>query len=134
MLVVQAVVILGAEMEKNCRTFGLHSASFDVLATLRRSGKPYALLPKDLITSTMVTSGTMTNRIDQLEKLGLITRIPSETDKRSCVVALTDEGLSVIEKAIVKHAELQNKLLSSLSNSEQEQLNHLPKGLLVSLV
>ncbi len=125
--------LTAAEMEKNFHAFGLSHSGFDVLATLRRSGNPYALLPKDLITNTMVTSGTMTNRIDQLEKAGLITRVPSQTDKRSCLVTLTDEGLAVIEQAIVKHVELQNQLLVGLSSKEREQLNQLLKGLLASL-
>ncbi len=126
--------LMGVEMEKNFHNFGLTSSGFDVLATLRRSGKPYALLPKDLIATTMVTSGTMTNRIDQLEKTGLIARIPSKNDKRCCLVTLTDEGLAIIEKAIVKHVETQDRLLDALSTEERKQLNRLLKSLMASLV
>ncbi|TIU18494.1 MAG: MarR family transcriptional regulator, partial [Mesorhizobium sp.] len=56
--------------------FGLQSGEFDVLATLRRSGSPYALTPTALYEATMVTSGAMTNRLDRLEKAGLILRGP----------------------------------------------------------
>lgn len=125
--------LLGTEMEKNFRSFGLNAASFDMLATLRRAGEPYALLPKDLITSTMVTSGTMTNRIDQLEKAGLVARVPSETDKRCCLVSLTDAGFAVIEQAVSKHVATQHALLASLSDDDNEQLNHVLKKLMASL-
>ncbi len=126
--------LMAAEMEKNFYAFGLSPSGFDVLATLRRAGKPYALLPKDLIANTMVTSGTMTNRIDQLEKAGLIIRVPSQTDKRSCLVTLTGEGLAVIDQAIIKHVELQNQLLATLSADEREQLNQGLKALLAALI
>jgi DNA-binding MarR family transcriptional regulator len=63
---------LGLEMAKTFADHGLNLASFDVLATLRRSGPPYALSPNDLLGTMMVTSGTMTNRVDQLSKAGLV--------------------------------------------------------------
>ena len=66
---------LSLEMTKTFTENGLNAANFDVLATLRRSGPPYALSPNDLISSTMVTSGTTTNRIDQLTKAGLVERL-----------------------------------------------------------
>ncbi len=126
--------LLRAEMEKNFQAIGLNCSGFDVLATLRRSGKPYSLLPKDLIANTMVTSGTMTNRLDQLEKAGLIIRVPNKTDKRSCFVTLTDNGLAVVEKTIVQNVDLHNRLLATLSPSECKQLSQLLEGLLASLL
>src|SRR3569832_1575086 len=69
--------------------FGLQSGEFDVLATLRRSGAPYALTPTELYEATMVTSGAMTARLDRLEKAGLIQRAPHPNDRRGVVVQLT---------------------------------------------
>ncbi|MEE2043570.1 MarR family winged helix-turn-helix transcriptional regulator, partial [Nocardiopsis tropica] len=43
---------------------------FDVLAELRRSGPPYVLSPGRLLRATLVTSGTMTNRVDRLAAAG----------------------------------------------------------------
>ena len=71
---------------------GLSRASFDVMATLRRSGKPYRLSPGDLLAATMVTSGTMTNRIDRLTTRGLVERRTDPNDGRSIRVRMTDEG------------------------------------------
>lgn len=116
---------LSLEMAKTFSKHGLNLANFDVLATLRRSGSPYALSPNDLIKSTMVTSGTMTNRIDQLVKVGLVERINNPNDGRSVVVALTKAGFEVIDSAIVAHVDTQNKLTSNLSQDDQNHLNDL---------
>src|SRR5690242_6024565 len=62
---------------------------FDVLAALRRAGSPYQLTPGQLLIQTMVTSGTMTNRVDRLEERGLVERTPSPTDRRAVHVGLT---------------------------------------------
>ncbi len=106
---------LSAEMDRVFSDHGLNAASFDVLATLRRSGPPYQLSPSALIEWTMVTSGTMTNRLDRLEKQGLIERRPNPEDGRGSVVALTQEGFSLIDRAVSAHVENQHRLLAGLS-------------------
>ena len=121
---------LSREMGETWAEHGLNAASFDVLATLRRSGPPFALSPGDLIASTMVTSGTMTNRIDQLEKAGLVERKQSEEDRRSFVVSLTDEGYRVIDAAVTAHVETQGRLVSGLSKRDRRQLDSLLKAFL----
>ena len=121
---------LSREMEKTWAEFGLNSASFDVLATLRRSGAPFSLSPGDLMASTMVTSGTMTNRIDQLEKAGLVDRKQSPEDGRSFQVCLTDKGFSVIDEAVAAHVATQERLVSGLSAEEQRTLDDLLKSFL----
>lgn len=121
---------LSVEMNKTFMAHGLNLATFDVLATLRRSGAPYALSPNDLIASTMVTSGTMTNRIDQLVKTGLVERIKNPNDKRSIVVSLTEKGFSVIDPTLDEHVLTQKKLMSGLSSDDSEKLNTLLAKLL----
>lgn len=116
---------LTREMEKTWADYGLNAASFDVLATLRRSGPPFSLSPGDLIASTMVTSGTMTNRIDQLVKAGHVERVQNPKDGRGFLVALTDEGYRVIDEAVTAHVTTQEKLVSGLSKSEKAQLETL---------
>jgi DNA-binding MarR family transcriptional regulator len=113
------------EMAKTFSEHGLNLANFDVLATLRRSGPPYALSPNDLIASTMVTSGTMTNRIDQLTKVGLVERVKNPNDGRSVAVSLTKAGFKIIDAALTDHVMTQDKLTSGLSQDEQEHLNTL---------
>src|SRR5665647_2160031 len=71
----------------------LETWEFDVLSALRRSGAPYRLSPGALITQTLVTSGTMTNRIDRLADRGLVRRLPMPGDRHSVLVELSDSGL-----------------------------------------
>lgn len=105
---------LQAEIDAVYRKHGLSFAAFDVLATLRRSGPPYALSPTDLINWTMVTSGTMTNRIDRLQTQGLIERRPNPDDGRSTVVALTETGFALIDTVINEHVANQHRLIAQL--------------------
>ena len=105
---------LQAEIDAVYRKHGLSFAAFDVLATLRRSGPPYALSPTDLINWTMVTSGTMTNRIDRLQTQGLIERRPNPDDGRSTVVALTEAGFALIDMVINEHVANQHRLIAQL--------------------
>ena len=124
---------ISREMEKTWAEYDLNAASFDVLATLRRSGPPFALSPGDLMASTMVTSGTMTNRIDQLVKVGLVERKQSPDDRRSFLISLTDKGFSVIDAAVTAHVQMQTQLVSSLSGDEQRRLDALLKRFLESV-
>ncbi len=123
----------GLGMTSTFAKHGLNAANFDVLATLRRSGPPYALSPNDLISSTMVTSGTMTNRIDQLTRAGLVERIKNPNDGRSVVVSLTKAGFDLIDAAVTDHVATQEQLTSGLSKDEQKRLNTLLKKFLQSL-
>ena len=112
-------------MEKTWAAHGLNSASFDVLATLRRSPPPHCLSPGGLIDSTMVTSGTMTNRIDQLEKAGLVERIRNPEDGRGFLISLTDKGFAVIDAAVTEHVATQKRLVSGLSEQDRAALDAL---------
>lgn len=116
---------LGREMERTWAAHGLNAASFDVLATLRRAGPPYGLSAGELVASTMVTSGTMTNRIDQLEAAGLVARAQSADDRRSVRVMLTDKGFAIIDAAVTAHVETQHRLVAGLSATERRQLDVL---------
>ena len=79
---------------------GLEPWEFDVLAALRRAGAPYQLSPGQLVAETLVTSGTMTNRIDRLEARGLVRRLPDPADGRGVLVRLTDAGRGLVDTAL----------------------------------
>lgn len=113
------------EMASTWAAHGLNGPSFDVLATLRRAGSPYTLTPSDLMASTMVTSGTMTHRVDQLEKAGLIERVRNPADGRGFLVSLSKRGFEVIDAAVTAHVATQARLAASLTNDERDQLDDL---------
>src|SRR3954465_4439952 len=92
----------------------LEPGEFGALAALRRSGPPYQLSPSQLITQTMVTSGTMTNRIDRLEERKLVVRHPDPTDGRGVMVKLTPQGRTVVDGALVDLLSREGQLLNQL--------------------
>lgn len=119
-------------LEHNYTQFGLTGWTFDVLATLRRAGPPYRLSPTDLFKEMMVTSGTMTNRIDRLEAAGLVARLLDPQDRRGVLVELTPQGLELIERAVQAHVAYEAQLLRLLSTEEQALLAGLLRKLLES--
>lgn len=118
---------LGREIEAVLLEHGLSASAFDVMATLRRAGAPYQLSPGELLAMTMVSSGTMTNRIDQLEKAGLVQRINNPQDRRSVLIALTDKGFSIVDGAVTAHVANQRELLAGISEDDKREFNRLLK-------
>jgi DNA-binding MarR family transcriptional regulator len=113
--------------------FGLQDGDFDVLATLRRSGEPFALTPTALYQATMVSSGAMTGRLDRLEQAGLIARGPHPSDRRGVMVALTAKGRALIDRALTAHVENEHNILAGLSREERETLAALLAKLIRSV-
>lgn len=103
----------------------LENSGFDVLAALRRVGSPYQLSPSQLMQETMVTSGTITNRLDRLEEMDLIKRNPDPNDGRGIVVTLTKAGMRSVDKAMEDLLERERELIKSLSKTEREELTKL---------
>ena len=104
---------------------GLEIWSFDVLAGLRRNGAPYELSPGQLLPQSLVTSGTMTNRIDRLEKLGFVERRPEPNDGRGILVRLTATGKEVVDAALDDLLKSEEGLLAELPKEERFQLAQL---------
>jgi len=113
--------------------FELHQGEFDVIATLRRAGEPYALTPTELYEGLMLSSGAMTSRLDRLESKCLIKRVRAIDDRRSVLVQLTPVGLALIDKILPLHVANEQLALASLSQQEQAQLDVLLAKLIVSL-
>ncbi|MGW7411043.1 MarR family winged helix-turn-helix transcriptional regulator [Streptomyces sp. NPDC054863] len=126
-------LLMEPAMKRTFASHGLDAASFDVLATLRRNGPDRHLTPAELMRSAMVTSGAVTQRLDRLQERGLVTRRPSPTDGRVVQVALTEEGLALIDGALPDHLATEVGLLSALSPAELAQLADSLKALLLGL-
>lgn len=111
----------------------LETWEFDVLAELRRSGPPYELSPGRLLRATLVTSGTMTNRVDRLAAAGLVRRRPDPADKRGVLVRLTDQGAERIDAALASLVRYEESLLAPMPSGERKQLASLLRCLLAPL-
>lgn len=112
---------------------GLETWGFDVLAALRRAGAPYQLTPGQLIHENLVTSGTITNRLDRLESDGLLARYPDPSDGRGTLVRITAQGIKVIDAALASLLQREKELLKSLKPEEQSTLANLLSSILASL-
>ena len=101
---------------------GLEAWAFDVLAALRRAGRPYQLTPGQLVTQTLVTSGTMTNRVDRLAGQDLVQRFPDPADRRGVLVRLTDAGRERVDSAVADLIRREHQLLGQLDEVERDAL------------
>jgi len=109
---------------------GIEQWEFDVLAALRRAGTPYELSPGRLLTETLVTSGTMTNRIDRLSARGYVERYPDPDDRRGVIVRLTVEGRSAVDAAFAALLDAERALLEDLPERDRTRLASLLRTLL----
>ena len=108
----------------------IESWEFDVLAALRRAGSPYELSPGRLLRETLVTSGTMTNRVDRLAGRGFVERHPDPEDRRGVLVRLTAEGKAAVDGAFTALLDAERALLADLPPSAQKDLAGLLRRLL----
>lgn len=98
-------------------------SDFDVLASLRRAGKPYALRPTDISRQLMLSPAGITNRLDRLEAAGLIERTPDPTDRRSWTIRLSPAGRTTIDRAVADHVSNEERLLSPLTDRQRSALD-----------
>jgi DNA-binding MarR family transcriptional regulator len=112
---------------------GLEPWEFDVLSALRRQGPPYQLTPGALLRATLVTSGTMTNRIDRLADAGLVRRLPDPQDRRGVLVTLTGEGQQRADEALADLVLNEYDLLKGLAAADRRTLADLLRVLLAPL-
>jgi len=124
---------LEARLEPVYKEHGLEPGWHDLLATLRRSGPPFALRPSDLTGTLMLTSSGTTKRLDKLEEAGLIARGPDPNDRRAILITLTPAGKELIDGVTAAHLANEASLLEGLSAAEQRELAALLRKLLISL-
>ncbi|MFJ9433711.1 MarR family winged helix-turn-helix transcriptional regulator [Streptomyces sp. NPDC101490] len=122
-------------VDKAYAPYGMALGEFDVLATLRRSGEPYTLSPRELTATLMITTGGMTGRLDKLEKAGLLTRSPDPNDRRGLRVTLSERGRELVDRAVEAGlAEQRAAVEGALTDEEAAQLTGLLRKLLASSV
>ena len=129
----RCAALLQPKLEAVFGQLGMTAWEFDVLAALRRSGPPFRMAPTALFSTLMITSGTMTHRLQRLEARGLIQREPNDNDARSMLVVLTPAGLALIDQAVEAHIENERAILSSLPPATIVALNDHLSALLLAL-
>ena len=124
---------LATALRETYRRHQIDAGEYDVLAALRRSGPRYRLTPTELYRSVLVTSATMTERLDRLQRRGLITRRPAARDRRSIHVELTPSGRALIDHAHTDLLAAEASLLGGLPPSDRAALAALLAKLAASL-
>lgn len=122
----RCALLLQRRLDDTFADFGMSSWEFDMLATLRRAGAPHRLTPTALFSALMITSGTMTHRLQRLEAAGWIVRLPNPDDARSMLVQLSAAGLQLVDRAVEAHVANEHRILAPLDN---KQLAALDAGL-----
>jgi DNA-binding MarR family transcriptional regulator len=125
--------LVDARLSSGLSEYGLQPGWFDLLAALRRAGRPYELNPTELMRTTMLSSGGMTKRLDRMAEAGLVERRPDPKDRRGTLVGLTTKGRVVVDDAIVTHLANEGRLLQALSPTERRTLDRLLRALLANL-
>lgn len=137
MQVVGRIMKLGKIFENKASSalkyYGIYYTDLDVLATLRRTGSPYQLSPKQLMQSVVITSGAMTALLNRLTKLELIYRTSDAHDGRISMATLTEKGKELIDVAIEKRFIEATNSIEILATNEKSDLAKLLKKLLVEL-
>ena len=135
MLVLSRVTRLARRLDLERRASfsdqALEPWEFDVLSSLRRAGAPYAQTPGALMNELLVSSGTMTNRIDRLERAGLVARSPAPGDRRAVLVTLTPSGKQRVDDALMSLLECERRILSTLDEDDTRMLGDLLRPLLL---
>ncbi|MBD5785876.1 MarR family transcriptional regulator [Cellulosimicrobium terreum] len=129
----RAAELVDARTQALAADYGLNRGDGDVLFALRRSGDPYRLSPTSLARALLMTTGTMTGRLDRLEKRGLIVRVPSTQDRRSLDVELTAEGKRQVDGAVTRHGAGQREIVSALTATDRADLDRVTRRLISHL-
>ncbi|HEY0589795.1 MAG TPA: MarR family transcriptional regulator [Pseudoduganella sp.] len=129
----RCAALMRRRLDATFEKFGLSNWEFDVLATLRRAGAPHQLAPTALFSQLMVTSGTMTHRLQRLEAQGWVTRAPNTADARSLLVQLSPAGLELIERAVAAHVENEKNIMAPLGAEGAAALDAQLRTLLAML-
>lgn len=128
----RAARYVDAGVEAGLAAHGLTRESWDVLASLRRSGPPHQLSPTELYRGLMRTSAAITYRLRRLERAGLIARLADPSDGRGVLVALTDRGRQLTDLVAPDHLANERRLLDALTAGEQAELADLLRKLLLA--
>ena len=120
-------------LDETLEQHGLSHGEWKVLNALRWAGRPYQRSAGDLARIADLSTGAMTNRLDQLEAAGIVRRLRDPDDRRGVLVELTDEGRRIHEAAIEVQAAKESLLGAALSEREKEQLNTLLRRVMLAL-
>jgi MarR family transcriptional regulator, 2-MHQ and catechol-resistance regulon repressor len=122
----RASATFGRLTARDIERYGLTQPQFGVLEMLGHLGP---LTSGDVGRRLLVTGGSVTVVLDNLEKEGIVERVRSREDRRVITVRLTPKGETRFKEIFPSHARRVTTLASVLTEEEQHQLSTLLKKL-----
>ncbi|CAL4859043.1 hypothetical protein MMM2322_00684 [Microbacterium sp. MM2322] len=121
----RAAAVVDARLATTFAAHGIDAGTFDVLATLARQGEPSRITPAELAADAMITTSAVAQRLNRLDRQGLIIREPNPDDGRGKFVRLTDAGRALLDAVLPDHLATEEEVLASLTSAERETLARL---------
>lgn len=121
---------LDATMSATLEAFDLSHGEYKLMVNLRYAGPPYRGKPGKLAKRLGLSTGAMTNRLDNMERRGLIRRLDDPDDRRGVIVELTEEGKLLWDRAVEAQAEKESIVATALDEAERRELNVLLRRLM----
>ncbi|WP_235186056.1 MarR family winged helix-turn-helix transcriptional regulator [Microbacterium oleivorans] len=118
----RAAAVVDARLAATFASHGIDAGTFDVLATLARQGEPFRITPAELAADAMITSSAVAQRLNRLDRLGLVVREPNPDDGRGKFVRLTDAGRELLDAVLPDHLVTEREILAPLSVEERDTL------------
>lgn len=118
----RAAIAVDSRIEATLAAHGLDAATFDVLATLLRSGEPHRISPAELSQDAMISTSAVAQRLNKLEQRGLVSREANPSDGRGTLVTLTERGKNLVESALPHHLDTEHRIIETLTAVERTQL------------
>jgi len=120
-----------SRFESVFNSHGVNFFMYITLAHLRLAGEPYELRPKELLKSSVITSGGLSNILNRLQKMGLIDRSRDNEDGRGVMVRLTSTGKELIDKLYADIVRKEHELTRAFSKEDIDQLSALLRKFLI---
>ena len=121
----RAAAAIASDLDSTFAEHGIDASTFDVLATLRRQGAPYRLSPASLAQQSMITTSAVAQRLNRLEAVGLVARLPRPEDGRGKLVELTPAGQELVDRVLPDHLATEEAILDPLDAAERRTLAEL---------
>ncbi|MDQ1126611.1 DNA-binding MarR family transcriptional regulator [Microbacterium sp. SORGH_AS 505] len=118
----RAAAVVDGRLAETFASHGIDAGTFDVLATLARQGEPFRITPAELAADAMITSSAVAQRLNRLDRLGLVIREPNPDDGRGKFVRLTDAGRALLDAVLPDHLTTEREILAPLTAAERRTL------------
>lgn len=113
--------------------YALNMGEYKLLSRLVTRSAEHRMSAGDLSRTLMLSSGATTNRIDRMERAGLVRRLRDPNDRRGVLVEITPAGKKLIDKAVTEQAAKERDVVSALGGKDLTALNDLLRTVLISL-